>query len=82
MSRAIALGVVGYWLGEREGERRAFETAPARGGASGWLGAFLILLAILAWGHVKIGSSPHAPLDRPGKPVAAFSARPAPNARP
>lgn len=35
MWRAIALAVVGYWRGEREGEHRAFKTAPARGSASG-----------------------------------------------
>ena len=40
---------------EREGEGRAFENCPARGGASGWLAAFVILFAILAFGHVKLG---------------------------
>jgi len=31
-------------------------------GASGWIGAFLILIAILAWGHVKLGGE-HPPVS-------------------
>ena len=59
MLRAIGFGLVGYFLGEREGERRAMEaTSSQRSGASGWLGAFLILIAILAWGHVDL--RPHS----------------------
>ena len=57
MLKALAGFVVGYAIGEREGERRAIAPASPRSGASGWLGAFLILIAILAWGHVKLGPS-------------------------
>ncbi len=79
---AIVTGVVGYWLGEREGERRASETAPAHSGASGWLGAFLILLGILAFGHVKLAPATHGARDHVGSPAAAFSVRPALSHRP
>jgi len=60
MWKVLAGAVVGYWLGEQAGERQASTSAAPRSGASGWLGAFLILIAILAWGHVKIGPAPDA----------------------
>lgn len=59
MRKALAGFVIGYLLGER----RAAEVGTPResGSASGWLSAFLILIALLAWGHVDL--QPHA---RPG----------------
>jgi hypothetical protein len=59
MLKALAGFVVGYYAGER---RAAEGTTPCEGGsASGWLSAFLILIALLAWGRVDV--QPHA---RPG----------------
>jgi hypothetical protein len=57
MLKALAGFIIGYWAGER---RSAVAPQPEQSGASGWLGAFLILIAILAWGHVKLGPS-HPP---------------------
>jgi hypothetical protein len=56
MLKAVAGFVVGY----RVGYRPATETVQARegGSASGWLSAFLILIALLAWGHLDL--RPHA----------------------
>ena len=51
MLKALAGFVLGYWAGER----RAVEPVPREGGsASGWLAAFLILIGLLAWGHVDL----------------------------
>lgn len=54
MLKAIVGFLVCYAIGEREGERRATEAAQPQSGASGWIGAFLIFIAILAWGHVDL----------------------------
>jgi hypothetical protein len=48
-------------LGERSGERRATEAAQQQSSASGGIGTFLILIAILACGHVDLRSS-HPPV--------------------
>jgi hypothetical protein len=58
MLKALAGFIVGYWAGER---RSAVAPQTNQSGTSGWLGAFLILIAIWAWGHVKLGSS-HPPV--------------------
>jgi hypothetical protein len=57
-----------FGFGLLMGERRAAEP---RSGASGWLAAFLIFIAILAWGHV--GFSPT--YKGVGSTPAAFSTR-------
>lgn len=56
MLKAFAGFIVGYYAGER----RAGEPATPResGSASGWLSAFLMLMALLAWGYGD--SRPHA----------------------
>lgn len=61
MLKALAGFIIGYWAGER---RPAVAPQPEQSGASGWLGAFLILIAILAWGHVDL-RSPHPPMHAP-----------------
>jgi hypothetical protein len=42
--------IVGLFVGRELTDRRAIETTAPQSGASGWIGAFLILIAILAWG--------------------------------
>jgi hypothetical protein len=56
MLKAGAGFILGYWVGNRHGT----ETVQRREGrsASGWLSAFLILIALLAWGHLDL--RPHA----------------------
>jgi CDP-diglyceride synthetase len=58
MLKAIFGFVVGYAIGKRSGERRAIEAASPRSGASGFLGALIILIAILAIFHVDLRSHP------------------------
>jgi len=57
MWKLIAFAL-GYWLGERQ--RGGASTRAQRSGASGWLTAFLVLLGLLAFAHVKIGPAPDA----------------------
>jgi hypothetical protein len=58
MWKAPAGFIVGY-----EASERSSTVAPQteQSGASGWLGAFLILTAILAFGHAKLDGS-HQPV--------------------
>jgi len=46
MWKLLAGAIVGYLIGEQAGERQASTGAAPRSGASGWLGAFLILIPI------------------------------------
>jgi hypothetical protein len=70
MLKAFVGLVVGYYAGER---RAAEGTTPREGGsASGWLSAFLIFIALLAWGHVDL--RPHARSD--AHSVVAHTAAP------
>jgi hypothetical protein len=52
----ILKAFAGFIVGYCAGERRATEVATPceNGSASGWLSAFLILIALLAWGHVDL----------------------------
>jgi hypothetical protein len=54
---------VGFVIGYQFGERRMTDAARPRegGSASGWLSAFLMLMALLAWGHADLRS--HARSD-------------------
>jgi hypothetical protein len=56
MLKALAGFIIGYWAGER---RSAVAPQPEQSGASGWIGAFVILIATLAWGHVDLRPSHH-----------------------
>jgi hypothetical protein len=66
MLKALAGFIVGYWAGEQAVKRGASQAVPPQSGASGWIGAFLILIAILALdtsssGHLRRDSKASEP---------------------